>query len=74
MFQKVYLRPHVYVATKMGENGRPWTAMIALLAMAILMAIVGPAPAEYVPIDDVARAGVSTAPRVVAAAPVVDSR
>jgi hypothetical protein len=74
MFQQVYLRLSLYLRAKMGENGRPWTAMFAFFAMAILMAILGPAPAEYAPIRDVARAGVSTAPRVVAAAPVVDSR
>ncbi len=74
MFQKVYLTPNVYVATEMGETGRPWTAMIALLAMAILMAFAGPRTAAVPPVSDVARATMTTAPRALLAAPVVDSR
>ncbi len=58
----------------MGSNGRPWAAMFAFFALAILMAALGPAPAVNLPIDDVAPAGVSAAPRVVPSAPVVDSR
>ncbi len=74
MFQKVYLSLVVYVPTKMGENGRPWTALIAFFALAIVLAMLGPRSAESAPVRDVARAGASMAPRAVASAPVVDSR
>jgi len=58
----------------MGENGSPWTGVFAFFALAILMAMLGPAPAEGSPIPDVARAGVSAASRVVPSAPAVDPR
>ncbi len=58
----------------MGHNGRPWIALIAFYALAILMAALGPSPPPELPLVDVVQADVVSALAVAPAVGVIASR
>ena len=59
---------------QMGNRGRSWTGLIAFLALAILMAALGPSELPSSPVADVVDAGALAPSRAASVAVFVASR